>query len=96
MGDNKKSYQYKKFYDMQCGDKYGDQTRVINSVQNVIVGKTGDMYDLEKGNERWYQKDFRDNTFEKRYVGDFEFYKRLNRNFNNIQEQVIRFNDEDN
>jgi hypothetical protein len=51
---------------------------------------------MEKLKQKWYQKDFMDNTFEKKYIGDFEFYKKLNRNYNNIQEKAIRFNNEEN
>jgi hypothetical protein len=68
----------------------------MNKVQSIVIHKTKSLLDVEKNKQKWYQKKFMDNTFEKRYNGDFEFYKRLNRNYINIQEQAIKFNNEEN
>jgi hypothetical protein len=94
--DNKKSNQYQPFYSMQYGKKYGTETSIMNELQKVVIHQTKSQLDMENRKQKWYQKEFWDNTYERKYNGDFEFYKRLNKKYNNLQSQAIRFNNEGN
>jgi hypothetical protein len=89
--ENKNSNQSRIFYRMQCTETYGDQTLVMNSVQKILMQETNIFRNLEDRTEKWYQPEFLDDTFKKRYEGDFLFYKRLNKTFNNIRYQIMRF-----
>jgi hypothetical protein len=76
---------------MQINEEYGDQTLVMNRAQKILLTETNKYRNLEARNEAWYQKEFWDDTYKKRYEDDFLFYKRLNKNYNNIQFQIMRF-----
>jgi hypothetical protein len=67
--ENKKSNQFRNFYNMQCGEPYSDQTLVMNSVQKVLMQETNKLRNLENKVMKWHQPEFWDNTF-KNYLDD--------------------------
>jgi hypothetical protein len=79
------------FYRMQLGDEYGDQTVVMNKMQKVLISNVNYFRNLDREDKPWQNDEFWDDTYRKKYEGDFIFYKNLDKNYNGIRAQIMRF-----
>jgi hypothetical protein len=87
---------YNHFYQMQCNGRYGDQTRVMNDMQKILVGNVNYFRKLDEEEKPWHKPEFWDDSYKRKYEGDFIFYKNLQRNYGNLRWQIIRYFNPDN
>jgi hypothetical protein len=55
-----KSCEYRQLCMMQIGEKYADETRVMNEVQKVILPRWKSLVEAKRKCCRWHQNDFTD------------------------------------